>query len=129
MLVEQYGALLGPHFLSVSNPRYILSNFNAHLMNTLCVVLDEAVWAGNKDWDGMLKDLITNPHRMIEFKGREPYRVKNLTRVVILGNESWLVPAGRTSRRYAVFDVDNNRIQDDEWFGKMVGGLADGGYA
>jgi hypothetical protein len=44
---------------------------------------------------------------LIERKGLEPYRVRNLTRVFILGNDRWLVPATDDERRFAVFEVKN----------------------
>jgi len=128
-LVERVGWLLGVHFLVADDERYLSSNFNSHLENCLCMVLDEAVWAGSKTTEGRLKGLITGSQHNIERKGREPYRVDNLTRVIVLGNEAWLVPATTDERRFAVFNVGDGRRQDRAFFQGMREGMEAGGYA
>lgn len=128
-LVERVGALLGQHFMVADDDRYLLSNFNSHLESNLFLVLDEASWAGDKRAEGRLKGLITGSEHVIERKGMEPYRVDNLTRVAILGNDSWLVPATVDERRFAVFDVGSGRKQDRMFFENMRRGMEAGGYA
>lgn len=128
-LVERVGALLGAHFLVADDDRYLLGNFNSHLEANLCFVLDEAAWAGDKRAEGKLKGLITGSQHNIERKGHEPYKINNLTRVVILGNEDWLVPASQDERRFAVFHVGEGRKQDRKFFHDMRVGMEQGGYA
>lgn len=128
-LVERVGYLLGAHFLVADDERYLLSNFNSHLESNLFFVLDEASWAGDKRAEGKLKGLITGQHHNIERKGAEPYRVDNLTRVAIIGNEKWLVPASQDERRFAVFTVGDGRRQDRDFFLSMRLGMEQGGYA
>lgn len=115
--------LLGEHFFSVANRRYLTGNFNGHLEAKLLYVLEEAFWSGDKSTDGILKDLVTGEMHVIERKGREAYEVKNLCRVVVLGNEDWVVPATEDERRYAVFDVSNENRGDDQFFGSMIEGM------
>ncbi len=128
-LIERVGALLGRHFLLTSNRRYLLGNFNGHLESCLLFALDEAFWSGDKQAEGVIKDLITGREHVIEHKGKEPYTVANRTRVVIIGNEDWLIPASVDERRYAVFDVGEGRKQDREFFKAMREGMERGGYA
>lgn len=128
-LVERVGHLLGSHFLVADDERYLLSNFNSHLEANLFFVLDEASWAGDKRAEGKLKGLITGGEHLIERKGSEPYKVDNLTRVAIIGNEKWLVPASQEERRFAVFTVGNGRRQDRKFFEDMRVGMEQGGYA
>lgn len=128
-LIERVGALLGGHFLLTSNRRYLLGNFNGHLENCLLFALDEAFWSGDKQAEGALKDLITGREHVIEHKGKEPYTVANKTRVVIIGNEDWLVPASHDERRFAVFNVGDGRKQDRRFFTDMRVGMEGGGYA
>lgn len=128
-LVERIGALLGGHFLLTSSRRYLIGNFNGHLENCLLFALDEAFWSGDKQAEGVLKDLITGKSHVIEHKGKEPYTVDNKTRVAIIGNEEWLVPASHDERRFAVFDVGDGRKQDREFFTSMREGMERGGYA
>lgn len=128
-LIERVGALLGHHFMVTSNRRYLIGNFNGHMENLLMFVLDEAFWSGDKAAEGQLKDLITGKHHVIEHKGQEPYRVENLTRCAIIGNETWLVPATADERRFAVLDVGAGRKQDRNFFLNMRLGMEAGGYA
>jgi len=128
-LLERIGALLGIHFMVASNRRFLTGNFNSHMENMIFFVLDEAAWAGDKSAEGTLKDLITGKEHTIERKGKEPYRVDNLTRVAILGNEDWLVPATQDERRFAVFNMSNGRRRDNKFFEDMRVGMENGGYA
>ena len=127
--IERIGCLLGGHFLLTSNRRYLLGNFNGHLENCLLFALDEAFWSGDKQAEGALKDLITGREHVIEHKGKESYTVANKTRVVIIGNEDWLVPASHDERRFAVFSVGDRRKQDRQFFTAMREGMEAGGYA
>lgn len=126
--IERVGFLLGNHFLLASNRRYLVGQFNGHLERLLLFVLDEATWAGDKQAEGTLKDLITGNTHVIEHKGKEPFRVDNRTRVAILGNEDWLAPASHDERRFAVFDVGAGRKQDRGYFQRMREGMEMGGY-
>lgn len=128
-LVERVGKLFGPHFMVADDDRYLLGNFNSHLESNIFFVLDEASWAGDKRAEGKLKGLITGTEHTIERKGAEPYRVDNLTRVAIIGNEKWLVPTSTDERRFAVFAVNDNRRQDRDFFLAMREGMEAGGYA
>jgi len=118
-LIDRIGNLFGTHYLLTSNRRYITSNFNKHLGNLILFVLDEAFWSGDKQAEGILKDLITGGSHLIEQKGREMYRSRNLLRVCIIGNEEWVIPASEDERRFAVFNVGDARAQDKEFFHTM----------
>lgn len=128
-LVERVGHLLGGHFMVADDDRYLMGNFNAHLESCLFMVLDEAAWAGDKRAEGRLKGLITGSQHVIERKGEETYKVDNLTRIAIIGNEDWLVPASQDERRFAVFNVGDGRKQDRKFFEAMRVGMEQGGYA
>lgn len=128
-LIERVGALLGGHFLLSSKRRYLVGQFNGHFENCLCIVLDEAFWSGDKESEGVLKDLITGTRHVIEHKGKEAFDIDNLTRVVILGNESWIVPASHDERRFAVFEMGEGRMRDRAFFQGMREGMEQGGYA
>ncbi len=127
-LIERIGHLFSNHFILASNPRYLIGNFNSHLERCLLFVLDEATWAGDKKTEGILKDVITGAKHLIERKGSEPYAAKNLTRVVVIGNDDWLIPASHDERRFAVFDVGDGNKQNGEFFQEMREGMEAGGY-
>lgn len=110
------GSLLGPHYALVADARFIVGRFNSHLANCLLLQLDEATWGGNHDAAGKLKDLVTGEYQFIEYKGREPVKVKNFVRLLITGNNRWLVPAGIDERRFAVFDMGEDKRQQSPYF-------------
>src|SRR5262249_49696416 len=64
----------------------------------------------------------------IELKGFEAEWVANLIRLMVIGNEDWLVPASMTERRWGALDVNENRIQDTKYFAAIVDELNNGGY-
>jgi hypothetical protein len=128
-LVERIGFLLGAHFAVADDSRYLTGQFNSHLENNLFLVFDEAFWSGDKKAEGRLKGLITGTEHLIERKGYEPYKVANLSRIAIIGNEDWLVPASHDERRYAVFSVGDKRKQDRAFFQLMREGMEAGGYS
>lgn len=119
-LIDRVGSLLdNRNYLVAYNSRFLTSNFNGHLDSCLMLVLDEAFWSGDKTAEGALKSLTTSPHILIERKGSEPYKVKNFVRMVIIGNEPWLVNASADERRYAIFKVGEGRKQDNQFFHGM----------
>lgn len=127
-LLERIGYLLGNHHLLTADRRYLMSNFNGHLENLLMFTLDEAFWSGDKKAEGVIKNLITGTKHVIERKGSETYSVENRTRVAIVGNEEWLVPATHDERRFAVFAVGDGRRKDGNFFQTMREEMERGGY-
>jgi hypothetical protein len=125
---EVFGALLGPHYFPVGDPRYITGQFNHHLAACLLLQGEEAVWAGDKLAEGRLKDLVTGEFQMIEAKGVDPVRLRNFVRVIQTSNEDWVVPAGKDERRFAIFDVAPTCANDSSYFAKMDAELESGGY-
>jgi hypothetical protein len=127
-IAETIGHLLGVHYMMTANRRYLTGNFNGHLENLLLFVLNEAFWSGDKQAEGILKDLITGKTHVIEHKGKSPYTIDNLTRIIIIGNEAWLVSASQDERRYAVFDFSSKYQKDKAFFQELHDGMKVGGY-
>ena len=120
IMADIVGDLLGGDcYKSTSNARYLTSNFNGHLESNVLLVLDEAFWSGDKAAEGVLKNLVTENKLLIERKGKESYMANIFTRLIILGNEDWIVPSSQDERRFAVFEVGDGRKQDTEFFSKM----------
>jgi len=90
-------------------------------------VLDEAFWSGDKAAEGKLKGITTSTDLIIERKGKESYKADNLVRIVVIGNEDWLVPASADERRYAVYEVGEGRKQDNKFFHDMRVNMDDKG--
>jgi hypothetical protein len=113
------GRLLGPHYTFASRAEDITGRFNAPMERCMLLQAEEAFWAGDKNAEGVLKDRITNDRQYIERKGVDRIEVDNHMRLLITSNADWVVPAGPMERRFAVFDVGNGKIQDQEYFGRM----------
>jgi uncharacterized protein DUF5906 len=124
---EVIGSLLGDHFALIADPRYITGRFNSHLVSCLLLHADEGFWAGDHTAEGKLKDLITGLVHFIEFKGKEPIRVSNYVRLLVIGNKEWIVPAGFDERRFAVLDVSDTHKQDFAYFAAIDHEMDNGG--
>lgn len=116
------------HYVMVDKMRFLTGSFNSYLLENLFTVFNEAFWSGNKQAEGTLRNLVTGTHHLIELKGKEPFTVPNLSRVLIMGNEDWLVPAAFDDRRFAVYDIGNGRKRDTKFFYAMRTNLEAGGY-
>lgn len=128
-LFDRVAALFGGHAMVAADRRYLLSHFNAHMEQTLLLVLDEAFWAGDKAGEGVLKGLITGAEHQIEKKGQDSYKARNLVRVGMIGNEDWLVPATEDERRFGVLDVGTGKQRANAWFREMREAMEAGGYS
>jgi hypothetical protein len=126
---EEIGKGLGIHYQSVSDERFVIGRFNSHLANCVLLQIEEATWGGDHAAAGKLKDLITGPYQLIEYKGKEPVRVRSYVRVHITSNNDWVVPAGLEERRFTVLDIGEKRLQDGPYFQKMREELDAGGRA
>ena len=124
---EVFGSLLGEHYAMVSDPRFIVGRFNAHLMSCILLHCDEAFWAGDHAAEGKLKDLVTGAHYFVEFKGKEAIRVRNYVRLLVSGNQDWLVPAGFGERRFATLDVGEDHKEDHAYFAAIDAEMVNGG--
>lgn len=128
-LIEAIAHLLGKHSLVAASRRYLAGQFNSYYEQNLLAFFEEVCWAGDKEAEGILKDLITGATHNIERKGKEPYEVQNLTRVVIASNEPWVTPATHDERRFDCYHVDNRRKGDTKFFSRIKEGLVQhGGY-
>jgi hypothetical protein len=121
------GSLIGEHYLLVASPRYITGQFNSHMASLLVLHADEAFWAGDKASVGTLRDLVSGDHHMLEYKNVDPINIKNFIRLYVSGNPEWVVPAGFKERRWAVFDIGEDHIQDKPYFAAIDHEMDNGG--
>jgi hypothetical protein len=124
---ETIGALFPTHHVKVSTQEHLTGRFNAHFTQALLVQVEEALWAGDKRADGVLKDIITAPRIRIEQKGIDTYEVLSCTRLLLTSNSDWVVPATPGERRYAVFELDDEKAQDTTYFAALVAERENGG--
>lgn len=123
------GALFGQHFLHLSDARHLTRNFNAHLRDACLVFADEAFYAGDKQHEGQLKRLVTEPPLMIEAKYANAVPVRNCLHLIVASNDAWVVPAGTDERRFFVLDVSPIKKGDYSYFESLEEELKNGGLA
>ena len=121
------GSLFQDHYVAVSDPRYITRGFNSHMVQCLLLHAEEAFWAGDKTAEGRLKDLITGETHLVEFKGIEPFPVRNYIRLLVTTNNDWAVPAGLGARRFAVLKVSDTHQMDIPYFAAIMEQIENGG--
>ena len=82
-IVEMFGRLFGPHDHYVSKTDGVAGKFNEALLARLHVAIEEAVWAGDRVAEKVMKDLKTslriniNPKGIAEFKRRQSLPVRH----------------------------------------------------
>ena len=113
------GRLFGRHYMTITNPRQLLGNFNAHLIDKVLVLADEAVWGGDKTNEGILKVMISEDKRVIEIKGKDAFEVDNCTAYGICSNNDWVVPVGRQERRFLILRTLGLHQGDFEYWDAM----------
>jgi hypothetical protein len=127
--IEKLGELMGEYYFKTSNPAYIFGDHNGQLKNKLLLHLEEAVWAGSKKDESLLKDLITGRTIEINDKYIPVYSVPNHLHLFISGNPDWLVSAGFKARRlFALHASDAHRV-DTDYFAKIDDWFQRGGAA
>ena len=122
-----YGKLFGVHFLPIQNQALFHGRFNAHFKNCILAFIDEAIWAGDKASEGMVKALITETTITCEAKFKDPIVLENHTNFIIASNNDWVVPAGFKERRFFVLDVPGIRTGDHAYFEAIHTEMQNGG--
>ena len=115
-LGETVRYLLGRHAIKISHSRHLVGNFNRHLADKLLIVAEESFWSGDRAAIGPLQDLITSETQIIEAKGVDPIEMPSVSRIMLITNDDWAVPAASDERRYFVLDVGDRRAQDHAYF-------------
>lgn len=126
---EKFGELFGRHFLLLNQSKQLTGQFNAHLQDAVVVFGDEALFAGDRAHESVLKTLITASQLAIEGKGRDLESGKNFVHLILASNDDWVVPAGTDERRFFALEVGDARKQDHDYFKRIQADLDAGGYA
>ena len=125
--VNVFGQILGKHFLQIAQAGQITGRFNHHLKDVVLAFVDEGFWAGDKQAEGAIKNLITEPFITVEQKGKDIIRVKNNVNLIMASNNDWVIPAGLDERRFFVLDISESHKQDTAYFKPIRSQMANGG--
>jgi hypothetical protein len=125
--VNILGRLFGKHYIQLSDMAQVTGRFNFHFSSILLAFFDEAIWAGNKQAEGTIKRLITEPTIVVEKKGIDSISIDNYLNLIIASNNDWVVPAGMEERRFFVLDISDIRQQDHNYFKPIHNQMNNGG--
>ncbi len=109
----------GNHGLHISNAKYLVGAFNGHLLDVCFLFADEAFYSGDKQHEGVLKAMVTEPTILIERKGIDAVAQSNYLKILMATNSKFAVPTSRDERRYCVTDVSSERIGDAAYFNAL----------
>jgi hypothetical protein len=119
--------LLGLYYWLADHSDHVTGKFNAHHSRLLLLHCDEGFWAGEKVGLGRLRSMVTSDKLSIEFKGKDLIQVDSFMRLLVTGDDKWVVPAGLRERRFAVLDVGEDHIQDTKYFAAIDYEMTHGG--
>lgn len=112
-------SIWGNHGLHITNAKHLVGNFNGHLNDVCFLFADEAFFSGDKQHEGVLKGLITEPSVVVERKGIDAISQPNYLKIFMATNAEFAVPASRDERRYCVLDVSSSHIGNRQYFTEL----------
>ncbi len=113
--------------MSTSQPEHVIGRFNGHLIEKICLVLEEATFAGSNHGDSVIKDLITSKNLTIEQKHQDPITADSFLRIINITNNEWAVKSSSDERRYFVLKLDPSKAQNKSYFDPIYEDMRDGG--
>ncbi len=126
-MVDWFGKILGRHYLPMNDANALTGKFNDIMATKILCFADEALFAGDKKVEGKLKALITEPTAVFEKKGIDPVHMRNHVNIIMASNNDWVIPAGKSARRFCVLDVSDVHQQDIPYFKAIDKQMSAGG--
>jgi len=120
-------SIFGRHSIHVTNAKHLIGSFNGHMRETAFIFADEAFFAGDRQHEGTLKGLVTEPDFVLEAKGKDALRWTNRLHLLMASNDHWVIPASVDERRFCVLDVPPTHQQDHQYFGALMRQMETGG--
>jgi hypothetical protein len=117
------------HYFPASQSEHITGKFNSHLVNTVLLFADEALFAADPRNEKVLNTMITEETRTSEQKFMPAITTWNCLHIIMATNSDWAVPATEFERRYVVLDVGDAHRQDFEYFKAIDAQMEGGGLA
>jgi len=106
-----------------SDAEKIASRFNGISEGKIFLCLDEAVDSWNRALNNKMKNFITEPRRVIEKKGLEPYTVSDYSNYMYTTNNDFASIIEEGDRRYVCISANSKYKGDREYFDNFVNKL------
>ena len=105
---ESVGVVIGEkYYVEISDESQVLGQFTSVLANKLLVVMDEAVWGGDKKSHGKLLSTITAPKQKIECKGVDAIYIDSHLNLRQNTNKDFFANTQDGSRRPFMLEASN----------------------
>lgn len=115
--------LFGKHYLEVVNTRHFTGNFNMHQRYKVVIVLNEAVWGGDKTAESVMKASTTESTTIWESKGVNCKEGVNYFNLIVTSNNPFCVPLTQDNRRFFVLKVSDEKIGDFSYFNTLYNAM------
>jgi hypothetical protein len=119
VVAQSFLRIFGSHSLHIRDAQHLTGRFNLHLQACVFIFIDEALYAGDRQHESVLKGLVTEPTLPIEGKFMHLTEARNFLHMMMGSNEDWVVPASIRERRFAVFDVSPEHANDHDYFAEI----------
>lgn len=104
---------------------HVVGRFNGALERSYVVLLDEALFKGNKKAVDRMKSLITEPRCHIEVKYQPTRTINSLHRFFATTNHKQFSHTDIDDRRHAFFEVSDSRKKDQPYFDALFAAIFD----
>ena len=111
--------------LFTSNIDHVVGRFTGALERSYVVLLDEALFKGDKRAVDRMKSLITEPRCQIEEKNQPSRSLKSIHRFFATTNHDQFGHTDIDDRRHAFFDVSDSRRGDETYFDELFAAIND----
>ena len=116
----------GSTTIEVSDMSKVVGTFNKDIENKYWILLDEALFKGDKKSQDRLKSLITEPTVQVEQKYEPSRTVESVHRFVATTNHDQFAQIRVEDRRCVFVRVSNKHKQDTKYFAKLDKAFNDG---
>lgn len=135
-IFTQFVELFGIHGFTIANRELLTGKHNGHLQKICFLFADEAYYPGDREVEGVLKQLITQPQIAYRSMYKDAVMGANRLHIAMSTNNQWVIPAGDDARRYFINAVDDRYAKGQcsdaargAYFSSLWREMANGGRA
>lgn len=118
--------ILGNYHNTINRSSILKERFNYEQACKFLTFIDEASWRGDREEDGILKNLTGSKQMTVEQKFGGRFAVNNYSRYAIASNNAEAVSIERSNRRYVVCEVNASFAKKKEFFRALADQLENG---
>ena len=119
-ILDMIGKIIGnEYYISTSNLKNILGDFNGDAEGKILVNLNETGMWYDKKVVGSFKEFITDSTISINKKGVQQYTIDNYCNTIITTNEDHIVNINGQDRRFNILEC-NNKKYNKEYYNKIA---------